>query len=169
MDTDKVLLVTGGSRGIGAAGVARIFDTVDDVKLPLTGFVNNAGIVGQIAPFTECTRERLQRTFNVNILSALECAQQAVTRMLLHGQGGAIANVSSAAARIGSLNEFIRLPRQQGRHRYPDSGTDKGVWSAGRSGQRGKARYHRYVDLRCRRRRGMSRALLRTSALASGR
>ena len=62
MDTDKVLLVTGGSRGIGAAGVARIFDTVDDVKLPLTGFVNNAGIVGQIAPFTECTRERLQRT-----------------------------------------------------------------------------------------------------------
>ncbi|MGB1884843.1 MAG: SDR family oxidoreductase [Gammaproteobacteria bacterium] len=160
MDTDKVLLVTGGSRGIGAAvvrlaamrgfrvilsyvkddhaaralrdevpgnavkivkgdvadaaGVARIFDAVDDVKLPLTGLVNNAGIVGQIAPFTEYTRERLQRTFNVNILGAFECAQQAVTRMLSHSQGGAIVNVSSAAARIGSPNEFIDYAASKG-------------------------------------------------------
>lgn len=96
------------------AGVAAVFEDVDASGLELAALVNNAGVVGQIAPFTEYTTERLRRTFDVNVLGAFLCAREAVRRMLLQHAGGAIVNVSSAAARLGSPHEFIDYAASKG-------------------------------------------------------
>lgn len=89
------------------AGVVALFEQVDALGLPLTGLVNNAGISGQIMPFTEYTEARIQQTLAINVLGPMLIAREAIKRMLQRGEGGAIVNVSSAAARIGSPNEFI--------------------------------------------------------------
>jgi len=96
------------------AGVAAVFEDVDASGLELAALVNNAGVVGQVAPFTDYTTERLRRTFEVNVLGAFLCAREAVRRMLLQHAGGTIVNVSSAAARLGSPHEFIDYAASKG-------------------------------------------------------
>ena len=96
------------------AGVAAVFEDVDASGLELAALVNNAGVVGRVAPFTEYTTERLRRTFEVNVLGAFLCAREAVSRMLRQHAGGAIVNVSSAAARLGSPHEFIDYAASKG-------------------------------------------------------
>jgi NAD(P)-dependent dehydrogenase (short-subunit alcohol dehydrogenase family) len=160
----NILLVTGGSRGIGAAtarlagargyavavnylhnraaaeavvadiaraggtaiaipgdvaaeeDVLRLFATVDERLGPLTALVNNAGILDLQMRLDEMSAARLQRIFATNILGAFLCAREAVRRMSTRhgGAGGAIVNVSSAAARIGSPNEFIDYAASKG-------------------------------------------------------
>lgn len=95
------------------AAVAAMFDTLDGLGLPFVALVNNAGVVGQVGPFTDYTPERLRRTFEVNVLGSFLCAQAAVPRLRAAG-GGAIVNLSSAAARIGSPNEFIDYAASKG-------------------------------------------------------
>ena len=154
-----VLLVTGASRGIGAAtallaarhgwalalnyardagaaeavaeriaahgGEAFAFcaDVADDeqvralfVRLDarfgagrLRGLVNNAGVVDVAARVDEMSAARVQRMFAVNVFGSFSCAREAVRRMSrLHGaSGGAIVNVSSAAARLGSPGQYV--------------------------------------------------------------
>ncbi len=97
-----------------AAGVAGIFAAVDATGLPLAALVNNAGVVGRITPFTEYSDERVRHTFEVNVVGAFACAREAIVRMLAQGRGGAIVNVSSAAARLGSPNEFIDYAASKG-------------------------------------------------------
>jgi len=96
--------------------VLAMFAAIDARGLPLAGLVNNAGVVGTVAPFTAYTRARLERTFAVNVLGAFLVAREALKRMVTTGggQGGAIVNVSSAAARIGSPNEFIDYAASKG-------------------------------------------------------
>ncbi|MEQ8661592.1 MAG: SDR family oxidoreductase [Gammaproteobacteria bacterium] len=96
------------------AGVEAVFAGVDASGLRLAGLVNNAGVVGPIAPFVEYTSERLRRTFEVNVLGAFLCAREALRRMLTAPAGGAIVNVSSAAARLGSPGEFIDYAASKG-------------------------------------------------------
>jgi NAD(P)-dependent dehydrogenase (short-subunit alcohol dehydrogenase family) len=148
---EKVTLVTGGSRGIGAAtalrlaaeghdlaigyradeasaqavvgavrergrpcvaiqadttdeaAVVRMFDTVAEELGQLTGLVNNAGVVGPIGRFVDLAADDLRRVVDVNIVGYVLCAQQAVRRMA----GGAIVNVSSSAATLGSPHEYV--------------------------------------------------------------
>ena len=152
MNTDKVTIVTGGSRGIGratcllaakaghavcvnyasdsaaaesvvaeieAAGgkaiavgadtsveadVIRLFETVDAELGTVTGLVNNAGIHGPRGPVKDLTADDIRRGLEVNVLGLFLCAQQAIKRMSTDngGQGGAIVNISSGAAIIGS-------------------------------------------------------------------
>ena len=97
-----------------AEDVERIFAAVDDCDGYLAGLVNNAGIVGQVSEFTEYTTERLRRTFEVNILGAFLCARAALQRMVAHGKGASIVNMSSAAARIGSPHEFVDYAASKG-------------------------------------------------------
>jgi NAD(P)-dependent dehydrogenase (short-subunit alcohol dehydrogenase family) len=97
-----------------AAGVSSLFDGIDQIDVPLSAFVNNAGVVGHVMPFTEYSDERLQRTFDVNVIGAFRCVREAIKRMLKHAEGGAIVNVSSAAARIGSPFEFIDYAASKG-------------------------------------------------------
>jgi len=75
----------------------------------LRGLVNNAGIVAEAQRVDEMSAERVQRIFAVNVFGAIGCAREAVRRMSTHhgGSGGAIVNVSSVAARLGSANQYV--------------------------------------------------------------
>jgi len=96
--------------------VLAMFSALDARGLPLTALVNNAGVVGAIGPFGDYTAARLKRTFDVNVYGAFVVAREAVKRMsTAHGgRGGAIVNLSSAAARIGSPHEFIDYAASKG-------------------------------------------------------
>ena len=83
--------------------VQRLFDTAADLG-PLTGLVNNAGITSPIGPFTDLRADDLRRVVDVNLIGYVLCAQQAARRMT---HGGAVVNVSSAAATLGSPGEYI--------------------------------------------------------------
>jgi NAD(P)-dependent dehydrogenase (short-subunit alcohol dehydrogenase family) len=147
-----VMIVTGGSRGIGAAtarlasergwavcvgfrdneaaahdvvatcraggaeamavrvdvGVERevihLFEQVDRGWGPPTALVNNAGIVAPQSRVADLDAERINRVLTVNTLGAFLCAREAVRRM---SGGGAIVNVSSRAAVLGSPAEYV--------------------------------------------------------------
>jgi len=160
----EVMLVTGGSRGIGeatarlaaAAGYAvcvnyrreryvaeelvqdlerrgakaiavaadvaveveveRLFATVDQRLGPVSALVNNAGILDRQTRLDEIDAARLERIFRVNITGSFLCAREAVRRMSTRhgGPGGAIVNVSSAAARLGGPGEYIDYAASKG-------------------------------------------------------
>ncbi|RIH84909.1 Glucose 1-dehydrogenase 1 [Calidithermus terrae] len=160
----RVLVVTGGSRGIGAAtarlaarrgyavalsyranreaaeGVAagiragggealalradvsseaqvlELFAAVDRAWGRLDALVNNAGVLGAQMRLEAMSAERLQRVFATNVIGAMLCAREAVRRMSTRygGQGGAIVNVSSAAARLGSAGEYVDYAASKG-------------------------------------------------------
>ncbi len=160
----KILVVTGGSRGIGAAtarlaaergyavavnflnnreaasqvvraieqaggtalaiqanvgserDVCTLFETVDTHLGRLTALVNNAGILEPQMRLEDFTAERVSRILATNVTGAFLCAREAVRRMSTRrgGQGGAIVNVSSGAARLGSPNEYIDYAASKG-------------------------------------------------------
>ncbi len=60
--------------------------------------------------------ERLQRMFAINILGSFLCAREAVKRMSTRhgGSGGAIVNVSSAAARLGAPAQYVDYAAAKG-------------------------------------------------------
>lgn len=159
-----VLLVTGGSRGIGAATarlaarqgwavavnysanslaadavvrairadggnaitvqadvadeaqVLRMFEKVDAKLGRLTGLVNNAGVVDVTARIDEMSVARWRRMFDINVIGSLLCAREAVRRMSTRhgGAGGAIVNLSSAAARLGSPGQYVDYAAAKG-------------------------------------------------------
>lgn len=161
---NKVLIVTGGSRGIGAATaklaaaqgykvcvnyltnqqaadavvadirsagctavamqadlaveaeIVELFQRVDLELGPVTALVNNAGILEQQSSLLGMDERRLQRVFATNVVGPMLCAREAVKRMStkLGGKGGAIVNVSSAAARLGAAGEYIDYAASKG-------------------------------------------------------
>ncbi len=168
MENAPLLLVTGGSRGIGAAtarlAAAQGWDVAinyardeaaaeavaDEVRAlgrraltlcadvanegqvramfatldrqvqegvgALAGLVNNAGVVDVTARVDEMTGARLQRMFGVNVFGTMLCAREAVRRMSTRhgGAGGAIVNLSSAAARLGSPGQYVDYAASKG-------------------------------------------------------
>ena len=124
--------------------VLRLFEQVDRELGPVTGLVNNAGIVDVRERLESMSAERVMRMLAVNVLGAFLCAREGVKRM--KGRGGAIVNVSSAAARrVGPVR---RLRGEQGcdRHVHGRPGA-RGGWG-GDPGQRGSARHRRDGDPR---------------------
>ncbi len=78
-----------------------------DAHFPhLDALINNAGIVDQAARVTDMTHARLKRMFDVNVIGAILVAQGAVRRMEPRGRG-VIVNITSAAARLGSANQYV--------------------------------------------------------------
>jgi NAD(P)-dependent dehydrogenase (short-subunit alcohol dehydrogenase family) len=154
---DQVTVVTGGSRGIGAAVAMRLaeaghrigigyeraedaaqevarrvraaggdavvhrVDTSDESQVdaffdavsaglgPVTGLVNNAGVTGPLGRFGDTPVEVMRRVVDVNVMGALICARRAVREMSTRygGSGGAIVNISSGGATLGSPGEYV--------------------------------------------------------------
>ena len=98
------------------ADVIGMFDAVVKAFGRLDALVNNAGIVATGMPLADMDLARLQRVFDVNVLGAYLCAREAARRMSKDrgGDGGAIVNVSSAAARLGSPNEYVDYAGSKG-------------------------------------------------------
>ncbi|ANE43147.1 SDR family oxidoreductase [Deinococcus puniceus] len=161
---DQVVLVTGGSRGIGAAtallaarqgyavavnyrqdaaaaqavvtaieasggraiaiqadvssevDVERMFREVARQLGTLTALVNNAGILEQQTRVEHLDAARLRRIFDTNVIGSFLCAREAVRCMSTRrgGQGGAIVNVSSRAAVLGSAGEYVDYAASKG-------------------------------------------------------
>jgi len=161
---DKIALITGGSRGIGAATallaarqgwavavnyqanaaaaqgvvdriragggtaiavqadvgreaeVVAMFQAVDAQLGRLTALVNNAGVVDVPARVDAMSGERLRRMFDTNVIGSFVCAREAVRRMSTKhgGAGGAIVNVSSAAARLGAAGQYVDYAAAKG-------------------------------------------------------
>ncbi|MGK7924071.1 MAG: SDR family oxidoreductase [Spirulina sp.] len=161
---ERVMVITGGSRGIGAATasiaaeggyavcvnyrrnreaaqsvvdgikqrggqaiavaadvssereVIALFETVDAQLGTVTALVNNAGILEPQMRVEDMDADRLQRIFATNIIGAFLCAREAIKRMSARygGSGGAIVNVSSVAARLGSPGEYVDYAASKG-------------------------------------------------------
>jgi len=84
--------------------VDRLFDQVAAELGPVTGLVNNAGVTSPLGRLTDTRVEDLRRVVDVNVIGVLLCARRAATVMT---RGGAIVNVSSAAATLGSPNQYV--------------------------------------------------------------
>lgn len=95
---------------VGAAdAVDRLFTEVREALGPVTGLVANAGISGPLGRFTETDPEVMRRVVDVNVTGTLLCARRALREMstAYGGDGGAIVNISSAAATLGSPGEYV--------------------------------------------------------------
>jgi NAD(P)-dependent dehydrogenase (short-subunit alcohol dehydrogenase family) len=98
------------------ADVVRLFETCDERLGLLSGLVNNAGILERQMRVEQMDAERLRRVLATNVIGAFVCAREAVLRMSTNrgGRGGAIVNVSSAAARLGSPGEYVDYAASKG-------------------------------------------------------
>lgn len=98
------------------ADVIAMFDALEHAYGRIDALVNNAGIVAPSMQLADMDVERLTRMFNVNVLGAYLCAREAARRMSIDrgGEGGVIVNVSSAAARLGSPNEYVDYAGSKG-------------------------------------------------------
>ncbi|KQV73205.1 SDR family oxidoreductase [Rhizobium sp. Root1220] len=95
---------------VGDAGdITAMFEAVDTHFGRLDGLANNAGIVDAPARVDEMSVERLDRMMRINVSGSILCAAEAVRRMSSRhgGKGGAIVNISSMAAIIGSPSQYV--------------------------------------------------------------
>jgi len=83
---------------------------------PLHGLVNNAGVVDRAARVEQIDAARLQRMFAINVFGSFLCAREAVKRLSTRhgGPGGAIVNLSSAAARLGGAGQYVDYAAAKG-------------------------------------------------------
>ena len=96
--------------------VMAMFKRVDAELGRLTALVHNAGIVDVAARVDEMSVARLKRMFDTNVLGSFLCAREAIRRMSTRhgGSGGAIVNVSSAAARLGGAGQYVDYAASKG-------------------------------------------------------
>ncbi|WP_248320126.1 SDR family oxidoreductase [Caballeronia sp. Sq4a] len=110
----KAIAIAGDVRD--EAAIIAMFDATEQAFGKLDGVVNNAGIVAPGAPLADMDIERLKRIFDTNVLGAYLCAREAARRLSRSrgGHGGSLVNVSSAAARLGSPNEYVDYAGSKG-------------------------------------------------------
>ena len=89
--------------------VLAMFARIDTELGRLDALVNNAGVVDMAQRVDEMSVARLRRMFDINVIGSFVCAREAVKRMSTRhgGRGGAIVNLSSAAAKIGSPGQYV--------------------------------------------------------------
>lgn len=98
------------------ADVVRLFEACDREFGRLDALVNNAGILEMQSRVDAMDSARLQRVFATNVTGSFMCAREAVRRMSTKqgGAGGAIVNLSSGAARLGSPGEYVDYAASKG-------------------------------------------------------
>jgi NAD(P)-dependent dehydrogenase (short-subunit alcohol dehydrogenase family) len=104
------------------AEVRAMFAAIDAALPPLAGLVNNAGVVDVGARVDAMSVERLQRMFAINVFGSFYCAREAIRRMTTKPTGvapgahagGAIVNVSSAAAKLGGPGQYVDYAAAKG-------------------------------------------------------
>ncbi|SDV47325.1 SDR family oxidoreductase [Chitinasiproducens palmae] len=98
------------------AEVIDLFESAERRLGPIVGLVNNAAIVAHHSRVEDISLERLQRMFAVNAIGPFLCSREAVRRMSTRrgGAGGAIVNVSSSSAQLGSPNEYVDYAASKG-------------------------------------------------------
>jgi NAD(P)-dependent dehydrogenase (short-subunit alcohol dehydrogenase family) len=98
------------------ADVAHLFETADGAFGRPSALVNNAGILERHTRVDQMDAGRLQRIFATNVIGSFLCAREAVRRMSTRygGNGGAIVNLSSMAARLGAANEYVDYAASKG-------------------------------------------------------
>jgi NAD(P)-dependent dehydrogenase (short-subunit alcohol dehydrogenase family) len=96
--------------------VAALFEAVDQRYGGLAGLVNNAGVAGRVSPLAEADPVTIDRVIDVNVKGTIWCSQEAVRRMstALGGKGGAIVNISSGSATIGSPGQYVWYAASKG-------------------------------------------------------
>ncbi|MGI8867262.1 MAG: SDR family oxidoreductase [Mycobacteriales bacterium] len=90
-------------------GVATLFGaTIEQFGTP-TGLVNNAGATLHIGDLAETPVDVVRHVLDLNLLSVVLCCRRAAQVMppRFGGNGGAILNISSAAATLGSAHEYV--------------------------------------------------------------
>lgn len=95
------------------AQVEAMFERLDQQQEPLTALVNNAGILFTQSRVEALSAERINRVLKTNVTGYFLCCREAVKRMTLP-LGGAIVNVSSAAARLGAPFEYVDYAASKG-------------------------------------------------------
>ncbi|MET8452775.1 SDR family oxidoreductase [Streptomyces sp. NPDC005209] len=88
------------------ADVERLFDSAQERLGPVTGLVNNAAVTGPLGRLADTDPAVLRRVLDVNLLGTLLCSRLAARLMSARGSG-AIVNVTSAAATLGSPGEYV--------------------------------------------------------------
>jgi NAD(P)-dependent dehydrogenase (short-subunit alcohol dehydrogenase family) len=157
----QVMIVTGGSRGIGAAIVRRavangysvainygssqaaaealateiragggtaiavgadvadehqvmaMFERVDRELGPVDVLVNNAATAAGYGNLIDIDVAATKRMLDVNVLGTIVCCREALKRMSPRGSGSII-NISSAAARLGGVGEWVDYAASKG-------------------------------------------------------
>lgn len=96
--------------------VIRLFEIVDQQLGTVTALVNNAGILERQMRVETMDAARLHRVLAANVIGSFLCSREAVKRMSTKhgGSGGAIVNVSSVAARLGSPGEYVDYAASKG-------------------------------------------------------
>lgn len=124
----RTAVVTGGASGIGAACAARLrvagarvitadLDDAADIVLDVTDaeavarmsvevgpvdvLVNSAGIVGADLPFLETPIEAWRRTYDVNVIGAVQLMRALIPGMVERGWGRVV-NIASVAGKEGT-------------------------------------------------------------------
>jgi NAD(P)-dependent dehydrogenase (short-subunit alcohol dehydrogenase family) len=118
----EAIRAAGGEAIAAAADIAQEDEVVDLFKLvdtrlgTLTALVNNAGVLETQMRVEDIDAARLNRVFAANVTGSFLCAREAVRRMSTRrgGSGGAIVNVSSAAARLGAPGEYVDYAASKG-------------------------------------------------------
>ncbi|MEX5411954.1 SDR family oxidoreductase [Atlantibacter hermannii] len=96
--------------------VVAMFTAIDEAWGPVNVLVNNAGILSTQCRVENLTAERINRVLSTNVTGYFLCCREAVKRMSTEhgGSGGAIVNVSSVAARLGSPGEYVDYAASKG-------------------------------------------------------
>ena len=91
------------------AQVDRLFDTAGEHLGPVTGVVTNAGATLHVGDLADTPVDVLRRVLDLNLTAVLLCCRRAAQGMSARrgGSGGAIVNVSSAAATLGAPHEYV--------------------------------------------------------------
>lgn len=98
------------------ADVVRMFETAERQLGRIAALVNNAGVLELQMRVEAMDAGRLERVLATNVIGSFVCAREAIRRMSTRqgGQGGAIVNLSSVAARTGSPNEYVDYAASKG-------------------------------------------------------